>query len=121
MQATIEPTEIADMLKQRDAQIAALTADNERLQTQIHALQKEREECQDIAHEHDILITRCFLLREALKPFAECVVHLHPAHEPEDETLDGIKVREWREAYEVFTATTPASASPAQSPPAPPA
>ena len=38
-------------------------------------------------------------LREALKPFADCVVHLHPLHDPEAETLDGIKVREWRAAY----------------------
>ena len=38
-------------------------------------------------------------LREALKPFADCVVHLHPLYDPEAETLDGIKVREWRAAY----------------------
>ena len=38
-------------------------------------------------------------LREALKPFADCVVHLHPLHDPEAATLDGIKVREWRAAY----------------------
>ena len=50
------------------AQIASLTAENERL-------------------------------RGALKPFADCVVHLHPLHDPEAETLDGIKVREWRAAY----------------------
>jgi len=41
-------------------------------------------------------------LREALKPFSDCVVHLHPAHDPEAETLDGIKVREWRAAYEAL-------------------
>jgi len=80
--ATITMQELK--IERLKAQIAALTADNERL-------------------------------REALKPFAECVVHLHPAHEPEDTTLDGIKVREWRAAYEVFTATDPAlTAEPAQ-------
>ena len=55
-------------VEQLQAQIASLTAENERL-------------------------------REALKPFADCVVHLHPLHDPEAETLDGIKVREWRAAY----------------------
>lgn len=46
-------------------------------------------------------------LRNALKPFADCVVHLHPLHDPEAETLDGVKVREWRAAYEAYNGLRP--------------
>ena len=49
------------------------------------------------------LIAEIDRLRRALKPFADCVVHLHPAHDPEAETLDGIKVREWRAAYAAYS------------------
>jgi hypothetical protein len=96
-------TEMAEVhaarIAERDATIASQAAE-------IEAYKHEAEVYREIKIEYEILLARSQReaaqierLREALKPFADCVVHLHPAHDPEAETLDGIKVREWRAAY----------------------
>jgi regulator of replication initiation timing len=73
----------------RDSYYKQLQNTVDRLQTQVEIIKRENVR----------LKTENVRMREALKPFADCVVHLHPLHDPEAETLDGIKVREWREAY----------------------
>lgn len=44
---------------------------------------------------------------EALGPFAEACAHLHPSHPDDGVTLDGIEVRHWRRAAEVYRALAP--------------
>jgi hypothetical protein len=53
----------------------------------------------DLCNTISMLVAKVDQMQKALKPFADCVEHLHPLHDPEAETLDGIKVREWWAAH----------------------
>lgn len=51
---------------------------------------------------HQRLLQALKEAREALLPFAEACCHLHPSQPDDGETLDGIKVGEWRKAAQAL-------------------
>lgn len=81
---------IADDYRARDFVdvLAAIIRDRDRASDACATVQRERDELREMLAE----------AVEALRPFAEACVHLHPASPNDGETIDGFKVSEFRRA-----------------------
>ena len=98
--------------------VPALTAENADLRAEVELMRADlkmaRLEVQHAVDHANAAIEEVERLRatppevtamvDALRPFAEAAMHLHPATPSEATTLDGIEVGQWRAAYAALAA-----------------